>query len=45
MVEFLLPMKLQILTNSLALAQALVGSSANTVILSGRSGLRRSVRR
>ncbi len=35
MAEFLLPMKLQILTNSFALAQALVGGSANTVILSG----------
>ena len=35
MTEFLLPVKLQILTNSFALAQALVGSSANTVILSG----------
>jgi DeoR family ulaG and ulaABCDEF operon transcriptional repressor len=33
--EFLLPMKLQILTNSFALAQALVGRSANTIILSG----------
>lgn len=35
MTEFLLPMKLQILTNSFALAQVLVGGSANTVILSG----------
>jgi DeoR family ulaG and ulaABCDEF operon transcriptional repressor len=35
MAEFLLPMKLQILTNSFALAQALVGRSTNTVILSG----------
>jgi DeoR family ulaG and ulaABCDEF operon transcriptional repressor len=35
MAEFLLPMKLQVLTNSFALALALVGRSANTVILSG----------
>jgi DeoR family ulaG and ulaABCDEF operon transcriptional repressor len=33
--EFLLPMRLQILTNSFALAQALVGRSTNTVILGG----------